>query len=153
MDESHTEIVEKRPGNQTAGGKYRRRLTRREEAKVLSYSQRGVEQKDIATAMGVSVDCIERTVKSFAPVIKNLEEIRDFRNSRADLFDAAQMTFLRSAINAAERLDTPLNHASSALKNAYLMSRLERGLSTDNKSVRSESHVSVSLSRLSDDDE
>lgn len=152
MDESHTEVIEKAPPPHR---KIRRKATRKQIAQIIDRAARGVPMTEIAQTIGVTQPCVQQILDEFTPIFRELPNLEKFRTIRADVLDAASLTCLRSAMRAAENPDHPpaLHHAAGAFERFYRASRLERGLSTDNKSVHSDSHLSVSLSRLDSDDE
>lgn len=92
------------------------------------------------TEIAAATRCPERTVrdrlKQFAPMFKDLANVADFKVCKADLLDAATLTFLKSAVTPGKLKKASVNNLAYAARQTFDMGRLERGQSTANIATR-----------------
>lgn len=100
--------------------------------KIIEMAAKDFSQHDIAKAVGVPRTTVRDIIKKFGKVFKALDRVGDYRNSKADLLAAAQLTALESAMS-----DGKLKKAGflGTLKGYEILNkaeRLELGKSTEN---------------------
>jgi len=115
----------------------------------LSLRAQGVSIKDIATATRCPERTVQERLKMFAPMFQDLDKVKDFRGVKADILDAATLTFLKSSMSPDKLEKASVNNLAYAARQTFDMGRLERGLSTSNVSTRSFVEVTSLVHELS----
>jgi DNA-binding transcriptional ArsR family regulator len=100
--------------------------------KILSLHERNLAPADIARATGVPQSTVSRTLKRFGKVFKELKNVRDFRDGKAEILSAAQLAILKATVTDGKLKKASLLNGARAFEILNKAERLELGQSTDN---------------------
>lgn len=112
---------------------------------VLNYTAKGLSAKEVSKITGVGERHVERLRSQAKTWLAEVEQVAGFKELKADLFDAAQLKILKSAMSD-EKLDAAdFKSLAYGLGTIHKAGRLERGLSTTNSaSLNTFVHMDVS---------
>jgi hypothetical protein len=106
-------------------------LKRKVSAEVVAKHLAGIADADIARQVGIRKSAVHATLKEFAPVLGEIENLPKLREVKADLLDAAGLVLLKAMMNQ-EKLDkAPINQIGFCFKEINNAARLERGQATN----------------------
>lgn len=111
--------------------------------RAVELSASGASYPEISAAVGMSVSAVRAAVAEFAPALKRIGKVQDFREIRADLFAGAQAVALKSALSSQKLKKASFLATVNGVEKLHKMERLERGLSTENHSVKVFARVST----------
>lgn len=121
--------------NRVSKRKKKSKLKQSENAHIITQTLKGVKQIDIAKELNVSRATVSMALKKFAPIFKELENVRDFQSVKADIIDAGLLTTLKSAVDEDKHKEARLGEVAKLLDVLHKASRLERNLSTENRAT------------------
>lgn len=149
-DSGSVQAVKNKGGRPKGAKRGVNKLTQSELAMVVTDYARGLPQTEIAAKMGLSDSGVSQVLAKFAPMFAELGNVKEFREAKADVYDALQLQALKS-------MSDPDKHASATLRDLAVAadvlqrnSRLERGMSTNNLSVQTTVTVRSTLPDTSD---
>jgi hypothetical protein len=116
-------------------------LTESDRADLLSLRVKGVDTRTLATRYEVNERSLNKWLKQYDGLFAEIEGIENFKAHRADLLTAAHSRLLKSIVSESKLKRANLGQVATAMDKVYKHERLERGLSTDNQSVKSFSRV------------
>lgn len=145
MSEQVAIPVKKRAGRPKGVKRSAKKLTQGELATVVLDFARGVEQRQIATKMGVSESAISLIVDKFKPAFAEMHNVEEYRKVKGQILDSVALATLKHISNPDKLEQAPLRDLGYTFDIVGKHSRLEAGLSTQN--VSTQSQIKVTLSR------
>lgn len=115
-------------GAKTSIGK----LSNRDRTNIVAMKVKGVDQRTIARAHGVSEQAISKFLKTQHDILDAVRNVEVYRNTRADMFDAGESMLLKSVVDTDAIDKAPLNQRAYAFDRVFNARRLESGKSTAN---------------------
>jgi transposase len=119
------------------------KLSRKDQANIITQHASGVRQYELAAMYGVSDQAIHDLIQLYAPLFDGLDKVEDYRRIQTELLDATGYKVLKS-MNETSKLDSAnIAELSRAYDVINKNSRLTKGLSTANVSEKRESIVRI----------
>lgn len=103
--------------------------------RIANMAVRGTPNKEIADLMQVPLHTVANISSRFQALLSGLNKVEDFKKVRKDILDATHAKLLESVIDDDCIADAGLRDRAWAAESIYKQSRLESGLSTDNKGI------------------
>jgi hypothetical protein len=125
MTDDSAELKKEKPGNNSLKRSKR-------DARILDLTVKGLGATATATATGCSVSTVNAVLRRFAPVLKALGEVEDYRGAKADILDAAQISVLESAFSGNKLKKAGFLSTLQGFEILNKAGRLEKGQSTEN---------------------
>lgn len=104
----------------------------RKRAKIVELAAQEIPLSDIARIVGMPKSTVKDTINRFKPVFNALDRVEDFKQVKADILTAAQLTVLESAMSPRKLAKASFLATVTGAEKLYKMERLERGKSTEN---------------------
>ena len=101
-------------------------------SKALRLRMKGATYQEIADIQGVSPQAIEQRLSSFISLIKDPEAVTAFRDSEAEILDAARLKLVKNLVEKADDEKASVNNLAYAFTQIHNATRLIRGESTSN---------------------
>ena len=123
----------KKTGGRPKGKRDDPRIQRdRKIVKVIELASKNVQVADIAEAVALPLNTVKRTLKKFLPLFKELENVVEFRDVKADILSAAQLAVLKSALSERKVDKAGFLSLVQGAEILNKMERLDQGKSTEN---------------------
>jgi predicted transcriptional regulator len=129
------EVIKAKRGRPKGRKTSARAIGRQRQAKVLDLAAKGVNQRDIASATGISAAAVNKILADFKPLFTELDNVERYRSVRGELLDAAELMALKSAVDVEKHDQAQLQHVAYTLRQLHDMRRLHSNLSTSNVAV------------------
>lgn len=104
-------------------------------AKIISLAVQKVPEAQIARAVQMPRATVQDIIKKFKPVFEAIERVQDYREVRADILAASQITALESALDKNKLKKSSFLATVSGVEKLYKMERLENDQSTSNAAI------------------
>jgi hypothetical protein len=130
------EVITAKKGRPKGAKTSARALSRQRQAKILDLAAKGVNQRDIAAATGISSAAVNKILAEFKPLFTELENVDKYRSVRGELLDAAELMALKSAVSVEKHDHAQLQHVAYTLRQLHDMRRLHNNLSTANTATQ-----------------
>lgn len=125
MSDDSAEPKKEKPGNNALKRSKR-------DARILDLTVKGLGAMATASATGCSVSTVNAVLRRFAPVLKALGEVEEYRGAKADILDAAQIAALESAFSGNKLKKAGFLSTLQGFEILNKAGRLEKGQSTEN---------------------
>lgn len=145
MSTADSEIIEKPVKKRKKNTGYDRKV-----ANILAMSLKQVPANQISRVVGMSPGSVEEKIKKFSSVFKELKNVPNYRNGRADLLDAAELLALKNVVSKMDK--GSLRECVYAFDKVFTAGRLTRGESTANHSHK-HSFTSPQLKEIANETE
>lgn len=107
----------------------------KKKAKIISLAVQKVPEAQIARALEMPKSTVQDIIKKFKPVFDAIERVQDFREVRADILAASQITALESALDAKKLKKSSFLATVTGVEKLHKMERLENDQSTSNAAI------------------
>jgi transposase len=124
----------RKKGQQAPKGKWRK-LTSPDLVQLITLKNQGMRSRDIAKVLDVHESSVSRAISNFEPLFKELQEVKTYRESRAEILQALQLKTLKSLARDDAQAKASINQSAYAFEVLHKAERLETGKSTENKAV------------------
>lgn len=114
----------------------RKALTQKQAMRIMELKARKIPHEEIARSVNTTLPAVNKLIERFGGVFAELENVKDFREARQDLIDAAQLKTLKSLVDPSKHADASLNQVAYAFDVLYKSNRLEAGKSTQNTAIQ-----------------
>lgn len=101
-------------------------------AMIIQMAQQDFGATDIAAAVGLPRTTVNSILKKFEKILPNRQEVKSFREAKADILSAAQMVVLESAMSGKKLAKAGFLSTIQAADILNKMERLDLGQSTEN---------------------
>lgn len=125
-----------KPGKQTPQS-----LTESARVEILMLKAKGVDTGTLATRYNINHSSLSNWLNKYSDLVQEAAEVENFKLHRGDLLAAAQSRMLKYAVSDQKLAEAPLGQLATAIDKFHKAERLDRGLSTDNQSIKSFTRV------------
>lgn len=126
-------------------------IEQRKLAQMLSLAAKNVPAAQIARCIDMNERTVQHRLKKFDKLFKELKNVKDYENVRADLLSATELKMLKSLMSEDKIAKASLNNVAYAFQQVFNANRLTRGQSTANVDTKTQfTSVQIELSDLSD---